>query len=226
MSNSSIVLSTLSNASAISSLTEDTSPDIAADFVPTFDASATANKKVKLVNLPGAWNYISTATASTSASITFTGLTSAYRMYRVMIQHYIPSTNATDLWMRTSTDGGANYDAGATDYRTSALSQVDNSAFAVAVTSNSAFIIAVASTSYSLGTGTSQELFGNVDIHTPSNATNCWFYSDTVCLNSGGYGNKDLNHGYRAAAADVDAIQFLSSSGNIASGTFTLYGVK
>lgn len=38
----------------ITGLTEDTTPDYAADFVPTYDASATGNKKVKLRNLPGA----------------------------------------------------------------------------------------------------------------------------------------------------------------------------
>lgn len=38
---------------AINGLTEDASPDGAADFVVTYDASATAHKKVKLNNLPG-----------------------------------------------------------------------------------------------------------------------------------------------------------------------------
>jgi len=37
----------------INGLTEDTTPDAAADFVATYDNSATANKKVKLSNLAG-----------------------------------------------------------------------------------------------------------------------------------------------------------------------------
>lgn len=43
---------------SISGLTEDTNPDYSADFVMTYDASATANKKVKLQNINGGYfNY-------------------------------------------------------------------------------------------------------------------------------------------------------------------------
>lgn len=43
--------STITAAVNINGLTEDTSPDLAADYVPTYDASATANKKALLNNI-------------------------------------------------------------------------------------------------------------------------------------------------------------------------------
>jgi len=49
--------------------------------------------------------------------------------------------------------------------------------------------------------------------------------------NTGWYKNDDelesqVFYGKRQSAADVDGIQFLFSSGNVASGEFTLYGVR
>src|SRR3990167_8133940 len=64
----------------------------------------------------GNWIKISSATASASATINFTGLTNTYSTYVVTISNLAPATDATTLWMRTSTDGGASYDAGASDY--------------------------------------------------------------------------------------------------------------
>jgi len=64
----------------------------------------------------GALTKISTATASTSASIDFTGLTSSYFLYIIRYSNLQPATDATTLILRTSTDGGSSYDSGASDY--------------------------------------------------------------------------------------------------------------
>lgn len=54
----------------ISGLTEDTSPEASADFVATYDNSATANKKVLLSRLSGPVKQIVTAAVSTTATAT------------------------------------------------------------------------------------------------------------------------------------------------------------
>lgn len=52
----------------ITELTEDTSPDASADYVMTYDASATANKKVKPINLmPFTKSYVSADQTITTA---------------------------------------------------------------------------------------------------------------------------------------------------------------
>lgn len=225
MSNSSITLTSLANTLGISSLIEDTTPDIAADYLMSYGTSASGNKKVLIKNSKTwAWNYISTATASNSATINFTGLTSLYSCYYVLIQNYIPSTDATDLWLRTSTDGGANYDAGANTYKYSGMHQIDSALASLSLTADTKIKLNVGTATF--GTNTSEIMNGWVTIFSPSLASRCWVRVQIAELDSAGKFTKHLPEGYRDTAADVDAIQFLSSSGNIASGTFTLYGIK
>ena len=59
---------------------------------------------------------ISTATASNSASVSFTGLTSQYDEYEIQFTSVLPQTDAAALCLRTSTNGGSSYDSGASDY--------------------------------------------------------------------------------------------------------------
>jgi hypothetical protein len=54
----------------IAGLTEDTSPDLSADFVPTYDASATANKKVKLNKLSKIAQVVNTETGAVATGTT------------------------------------------------------------------------------------------------------------------------------------------------------------
>lgn len=48
-------LLTVTSSMDITGLTEDTAPDSAADFIPTFDTSAGSNKKVKPANITATW---------------------------------------------------------------------------------------------------------------------------------------------------------------------------
>jgi len=221
MTASSINMNSIANTLAISGLSEDTAPDINNDFTITYDASAGDNKKVKLVNLPSSWQLISTATASVSAYISFTGLSSTYKLYRVVIQNYVPNDDATSLWLRTSTNGGSTYDDGASDYKYGQIYSAGSSAYVTGTTSTTNIPLCG-----SCGTGTGESRSGYVDINTPSNASRCWINSSIYGLNSTPATGLNFVYGCRDTAADVDAIRFLSSSGDMASGTFTLYGLR
>lgn len=74
---------------SISGLTEDTTPDESADFVATYDNSATANKKVKLQNLPGIVRAGAAVTMSyvvnTNSSSTAHGLGAAPSFYSIKL---------------------------------------------------------------------------------------------------------------------------------------------
>lgn len=170
----------------------------------------------------GAWTLISTATAAASATINFTGLSSTYHAYAVIISNVIPATDTQTLFMRTSTDGGASYDAGASDYGW-AMTHLDTTAVNFrGDTADSE--IELTGTDQGNAAGEHGALI--VYIINPSAVQNCkifyqnLFFTNATSLRSG-YGS-----GYRAATADVDAIRFLYASGNISVGTFKLYGIS
>ena len=228
MSNSSITLTSLANTLGISSLTEDTTPDAANDFVATYDASASANKKVKITNIPaGSMVLLATATASASATISFTSISSTYSSYRIIGSNIIPATDDTSLNTVVSIDGGSSYVAGTSYewvnfiYSTSATGSKS--------TNNSAAVITLNGTAagMTLGTGTGESFNFCLDLYNPSQAaayhgmswTGGGRMSGTEQCVVGGFGN------YKAIDA-VNAIRFLMSSGNIASGIFKLYGIK
>jgi hypothetical protein len=166
---------------------------------------------------------ISTQTASASATIDFTGLNSTYNKYIVEISGVIPATDGSALWMRTSSNGGSSYDAGAADYSWGYIALTAGST----VTQNTDSSDDSIELSADQGTDTNESGAFTVEIINPS-ATNFTkvLYRGTW-QNSGGallmcYGGG----GIRSSAADVDAIRFLYASGNIEAGVFKLYGVK
>ena len=58
----------------------------------------------------GAWEFISTATASSSSELVFTGLDSAdYQAYKFVIEHLVPSSASQWFYVRMSDDGGSTW---------------------------------------------------------------------------------------------------------------------
>jgi len=56
------------------------------------------------------------ASASNSAELTFTGLSSTYFCYMVVVDNYVPAVDNNRLYFQTSTDNGSSYDSGSSDY--------------------------------------------------------------------------------------------------------------
>jgi hypothetical protein len=59
---------------------------------------------------------LGTYTASNSASLDITGLSSTYKSYEFVFIHLKPATDAVNLRMRVTTDGGATYINTGTSY--------------------------------------------------------------------------------------------------------------
>lgn len=164
---------------------------------------------------------LSTATASNSASISFTGLSSIYDKYELQFINVKPQTDTANLVLRTSTNGGSSYDSGASDYAY-AVSDFSTAGSSVGPYSAGATGIPLAN---SVGNDTNENgVSGNLSIFTPSDAIYTSVYFSTVFRASNGVLYVGNGSGQRMAAADVDAIQLLFSSGNITSGKFKLYG--
>lgn len=171
---------------------------------------------------------ITSATASSSASITFTsGIDGTYNVYEVEITNLIAQTDDTTLRLRVSDDGGSTYES--TSYYDTHYGGTSN------VTGQE--IHGVANVSYislnndsvssdRLGNQTDRTYNGTVRFYRPSDGTaKTKFETKMIYDNTGrivtGYGA-----GAREVATAVDALEFSMSSGNLVSGTFQLFGIS
>lgn len=172
---------------------------------------------------------ISTATASSSATISFTDLSSTYFLYILRYNDLAPATDQVNLIMRTSTDNGATYDSGASDYAWSIM-YLDNSGNENGVEDQSDSAMNIIGGAYGgtvkLGNATNENGSGTIYIYNPSAVKYTFINSESFYLSESGSIKTMWSSAVRKSAADVDAFQFSMTTGNIASGSFTLYGVK
>lgn len=166
------------------------------------------------------YDFISSATASGDASIDFTGLTSTYFMYELIVDNITPSTDAT-LYLRTSTDGGSTYDNTAGDYQWVYGTAFSGGSSQGASGSDTEIEIA------GVGSAANENGFGRIRIYNPSDSSNYTQVEWQIAADNGSGLLVIYNGaGSRRATADVDAFQLLFNTGNVASGNFRLYGIR
>ena len=184
------------------------------------------------INSQNQLELIATAVASTSATIEFTGLSSTYYLYMIVITGINSDTAAVDLEMRTSSDNGTSFDAGATDYGWTSMgsSATPGGVVTTLDTGDStadSIIISGTDISLEFDADTNEEKYFNILLYNPSNS----FFTHITSQGSGRDDSSDFMQfytgvGMRKEAGLVDAIQFLMSAGNIDIGTFKLYGIR
>ena len=177
----------------------------------------------------GDWVMISSQTASSSATINFTSLSSTYSTYVVLITNLGPATDQASFYMRTSANNGSTYDSGASDYKWFVkTTNMGSSVETLQDGSTGKGYIQLTSTQ----SGTNS--FGNlstekgslwIKIFNPSAVKYCRIMCEGSYTSNTPEEVLVISNGVRVASADVDAIRFLFSTGNIATGTFTLYGI-
>jgi len=171
----------------------------------------------------GAMTLITTTTASASATVDFTGLTSAYKNYLVIVTNAVPATNNAALVFRTSTNNGSSYDSGASNYY-STHTNFGDTAWNYGQTVDDRFYINF------YGQDNTANIGGTsftMTIVNPSAANRIQWYitgfENGFSASLGAF----VGGGYRLATTGaVNAIRFFFGSGNIASGTFKLYGIS
>jgi len=187
--------------------------------LPSFqDVSANAGSLVK----------ISSQTASNSSTIDFTGLSSTYPLYIVELINIVPSTDDVTLNCRIGTGGTPTYPStNEYNYINAAVHTASTEVNAGASAAAQMLITPTGSATTNLGSSTGENLSGFVRINNPSQSsyyhTLDWIWGS---YSSGAVAASGLGSGVYLATTAVTAIRFLMSSGNIASGTFILYGVK
>lgn len=168
---------------------------------------------------------ISSATASASATIDFTNLSGTYNSYVIIANDIAPSVDGASLWLRTSTDNGSTYDSGASDYSWGwqwLQHAVAINANRTADEADSQIVISTAG----VGNAANEVYTGQIILFNPAGTGYTFCKFQGISINNTGDPYNNEGSGRRISTADVDAIRFLFSSGNIASGTFTLYGIK
>lgn len=165
---------------------------------------------------------LSTQTATSSASIAFTSLiTSTYNTYKVIYYNVYPATDNTTLNLDLSTDNGGSYLNAS--FLAGTLSNPYNST--TFTNTNSTTTIPVAALQSNVTTNS--PICGYMDLFNfPSVSTYPVIVANSGFFISGATFNENAMVGTNTANMTITAIKFSFSSGNIASGTFVLYGIK
>ena len=178
----------------------------------------------------GSLNLISTQTASSSSTISFTsGIDSTYDEYVFKFYDIHPATNSTAFRFNLSVDTGSNYNVTKTTTVTQYYHDEGDSATALQydtgmdlAQSTNPQIIAE-----NIGNGNDECASGDMYLFSPSSTTFVkHFLISSASYFASDYSNNYYVAGYVNTTSAVDAVQFTMSSGNIDSGTIKLYGIK
>ena len=183
----------------------------------------------------GSWNapaaagmsFINTTDISDAATYNFTATSaSSYDGYGLFLQNVTPATDDVQVFFRTSTDGGSSYDAGASDYDW--FSQ-NYGSYQNDLADNQIELVGDAGSSpYRVGSDTNENgVSGWIWVMGP-HLTKYTMIDWHLAIRPAHAGYPlIIMHGVgsRLSAAAVDAFQSLFSSGNIESGTITVYGL-
>ncbi len=165
----------------------------------------------------GGMEFIASSGAiSNAANVSFTQFDSSkYDHYQFWFQYVIPESDNTYLRGVVSSDGGSNYDGGGSNYHYDG------------VTDANGFIVARL-----VGNDTNENgIAGTFYLYAPHNTGYTYAQPSMVLTEANGdifgpdYNRSHGNGQVHLVAADVDAIRFQFSSGNIASGEITMFGV-
>ena len=160
-----------------------------------------------------------TTVSSATASVTLTGIDSTYDVYVVQIVNAIPDTNdvrfETRFTVSGTADSSSNYDRAFKNLRADTtfgdISDTDISQLDLGTT----------------GTGTQEMMNITQYLFNFNNASEYSFTTvEASIINNGGNLRGFQGGGVLTVAQATDGVNYFFHSGNIASGTFKLYGLK
>lgn len=173
---------------------------------------------------------LSTATASSSASIEFTsGIDSTYDIYKFEFINIHPQTDGAEFEFNLSTDGGSNYNV--TKTTTTPLAQHSEDDATTSLEYNSSRDLAQSTSDQiigvAVGSDNDQNCSGTLHLFNPSSTIFVKHFISRV--NSSTSANRTLDSffaGYGNTTSAVNAVIFRMSSGNLDSGTIKMYGIS
>jgi hypothetical protein len=189
------------------------------------DSNQTEAKLTLGITAPGVVLLTSgTISSAATLDIVLTSYTS-YRKIVVELVNMIPATDNVEFWARCSTNGGSTYDAGASNYWFTTQRFANDGGTAQYGTQSSgatAMVIGVA-----VGSGAAEGISTTFEIPGQTNtAIKPKFSWTSVTYYFNDFLESQIGVGLRTTAQDTDAIRFMFASGNIASGTYAVYGLS
>lgn len=186
----------------------------------TFDTGSTLMISGIAVN-PG-FNKISSGTvASGTPLIDITGLTTTYRAYVLVFDGLLPATDNVELLMRLSDDGGATYEADASDYAwalqsnpETAIPGADGDADDSEISLGSAF-----------GNAAGEAASGDITIYAPAGSGITQMMWRTSRQSATPNYFAQFGGGQLQTAGATTAFRLIFSAGNFAAMNYTLYGL-
>ena len=176
----------------------------------------------------GTWTKISSVTASSSSSISFTsGIDSTYKEYVFTFNNIHPETDSVNFTFNMSTDSGSNYNV--TKTTTAFIAEHkenNNTGFEYRTATDLAQSTSDQQLAYQIGNDNDQCFSGDLKIFNPSSDTFVKHFLSTG--NKYTFNDASINTfiaGYGNTTSAVDGIRFQMSSGNIDVGDICLYGI-
>ena len=172
--------------------------------------------------------FISRSTASSSSSVNITsGIDSTYKEYIFMFNN-IHGSAASDFQINFSIDGGSNYNVTKTTTAISAYhGENDSTPDVYYITSHdlaqSTGAKKIMGTIYNDNDNSGS---GYLHLFDPSNTTFVKHFISSTQRTDNATSNNFYTAGYGNTTSAINAVQFTMASGNIDSGTITMYGVS
>lgn len=198
---------------------------------PTSGAAATATFRALTGADGGSMVLIQTNTPSAAATSDFTTGVTGYDSYLLQVVNLVPATNGADLQLLMSVNAGSTWQANASSYAYQVNSQGANSSTDYSTSSTgAAFILVSGGTNTISSTSASGGVQGSIQCCGFSSATQtkalvaALTYGGTVAygrVSAMGVGQSSTLQG-----SAVNGLRIQFSSGNIASGTLRLFGIR
>jgi len=194
---------------------------------------ANNNSLSEITSLPatisgGVFNLISTQTASSSSTISFTsGIDSTYKEYIFKFYDIHPSADAVEFQFNLSVDGGSNYNVTKTTtfFRATNL-ESDSNAFSYRTGNDLAQSTAFQMLLDGVGNDDDSSACGTLHLFDPSNTT---FVKHFITRNVSHQYESGLRDCFMAGFGDttsaINSVQFKMSSGTF-NGLIKLYGIS
>ena len=179
----------------------------------------------------GSLTHIATQTASSTTSISFTsGIDNTYKEYLFILNNIHNSEADRNIFVNFSADSGSNYNV----TKTTAFFEAYHSEGGSTVSGPSYHTgkdLAQSTSAQQLMNGIKGDDdscgVGLVHLFNPSSTTFVkHFISSSQYVNNSPGSENQYVAGYCNVTAAIDAVQFSTSSGNMDSGTITLYGIS
>jgi len=170
----------------------------------------------------GGMKWLARADASADAAIDFTAFDGTlYDAYVFELSNVVPATDNVDLLLRLSNDGGSTFISSANyEWR----GTVNSSTASQGTATDTGFRV---NNGASIGNDANKGVSGTITLFAPHVANFTTAKWDVAVTNtSGGIINTTTSGMYQGAAEVHDAVRFVMSSGNIASGIINMYGLR